>query len=49
MMETGRKIIPLRRIGQPDDVARAVLFVVSDMASFITATTVYADGGTTAF
>jgi NAD(P)-dependent dehydrogenase (short-subunit alcohol dehydrogenase family) len=49
MMETGRKIIPLRRIGQPDDVARAVLFVASDMASFITATTVYADGGTTAF
>ena len=27
MMENGRKIIPLRRIGKPDDVARAVLFL----------------------
>ncbi len=49
MMENGRRIIPLRRIGKPDDVARAVLFAASDMASFITATTIYADGGSTAF
>lgn len=49
MMDNGRRIIPLRRIGAPDDVARAVLFAASDLAAFVTATTVYADGGSTAY
>ena len=49
MMETGRKIIPLRRIGRPDDIARAVLFCASDLAAFMTATTVFADGGLSAY
>ena len=40
---------PLRRFGQPDDIARVVLFVVSDMAAFVTATTVFCDGGISAF
>lgn len=40
---------PLRRFGQPDDVARVVLFVVSDLAAFVTATTVFCDGGVSAF
>ena len=40
---------PLRRFGQPDDVARVVLFVASDMAAFVTATTVFCDGGISAF
>lgn len=38
-------MIPLRRIGQGDDVARAVLFAVSDLASFITGDTISVDGG----
>lgn len=37
--------IPLGRIGVPDDVARAALFLVSDAASFITGITVPVDGG----
>jgi NAD(P)-dependent dehydrogenase (short-subunit alcohol dehydrogenase family) len=41
--------IPLRRIGHPDDVARVVLFVASDLAEFVTATTVFCDGGVSAF
>jgi NAD(P)-dependent dehydrogenase (short-subunit alcohol dehydrogenase family) len=41
--------IPLRRFGQPDDVARAALFVASDLAAFVTATTVFCDGGVSAF
>jgi len=40
---------PLRRFGHPDDIARVVLFVASDMAAFVTATTVFCDGGISAF
>lgn len=36
---------PLRRVGQPVDVARAVRFLVSEEASFITAQTLHLDGG----
>jgi NAD(P)-dependent dehydrogenase (short-subunit alcohol dehydrogenase family) len=41
--------IPLRRFGQPDDVARVALFAASDLAAFVTATTVFCDGGVSAF
>jgi NAD(P)-dependent dehydrogenase (short-subunit alcohol dehydrogenase family) len=44
-----RSMVPLGRMGQPDDVARVVLFCVSDLAAFVTATTVFADGGVSAF
>ncbi len=37
--------LPLRRIGEPDDVARAVLFLVSDAAAWMTGETVVVDGG----
>ena len=37
--------IPLRRGGVPDDVAGAVLFLVSDLASFITGETTEINGG----
>lgn len=36
----------LRRIGQPEEVANAILFLASDEASFITGTTMVVDGGT---
>jgi NAD(P)-dependent dehydrogenase (short-subunit alcohol dehydrogenase family) len=38
-------LTPLRRIGSPDDVARAVEFVLSENASFITGQTLAVDGG----
>jgi len=37
--------IPLGRFGQPDDVARAALFLASDDASYITGHTLAVDGG----
>ena len=37
--------IPLKRMGQPEDVAKAVLFLVSDYASYITGQIVNVDGG----
>lgn len=38
-------MFPLGRIGQPEDVARATAFLLSDLASFVTGTTVTVDGG----
>lgn len=37
--------IPLRRLGKPEDVAEAAVFLVSPEASYITGVTLYVDGG----
>jgi glucose 1-dehydrogenase len=37
--------IPLKRLGQPSDVAEAVAFLASDKANYITGTTIFVDGG----
>jgi len=39
--------IPLNRIGEPKDVARMVVILVSDVASYLTGRTVFLDGGMT--
>jgi len=36
---------PLRRIGTPDDVAKAVLFLASDMSEWVTGACLVVDGG----
>jgi 3-oxoacyl-[acyl-carrier protein] reductase len=36
---------PLRRLADPRDVARVVLFYVSDLAGFVTGTNIAPDGG----
>ena len=43
--EVWSRITPLRRVGTPEDVAAAVLFLCSDRASFITGQTLGVDGG----
>jgi len=42
------KRIPVQRIGLPEDVARAVAFLISDDASFINGSIIHLEGGTLA-
>nr|WP_240790193.1 SDR family oxidoreductase [Roseomonas sp. HF4] len=37
--------VPLGRVGDPDEVASAAVFLASDEASFITGTELFVDGG----
>ena len=37
--------IPVRRFGEPDDVANVHLFLCSDLAAYITGQTIFVDGG----
>ncbi len=40
--------VPLKRMGRPEEIAQAIVFVASDKASFITGASFAADGGMTA-
>ena len=43
--EAVAKTVPLRRLGEPEDIAQAALFLASDWASWITGHTLVVDGG----
>jgi len=42
-------LIPYKRIGEPDDVAQAVVWLASDAADYVSGSTLYVDGGMTLY
>ncbi|NLW70452.1 MAG: 3-oxoacyl-ACP reductase FabG, partial [Eubacteriaceae bacterium] len=46
MVERLAAPIPLARLGEPEDIANAFLFLASDMASYVTGVVLSVDGGT---
>jgi glucose 1-dehydrogenase len=43
------KLIPSKRIGEPDDVARTAVWLASDESDYLQGTTIYIDGGMTLY
>jgi glucose 1-dehydrogenase len=43
------KLVPYGRIGEPEDIARACVWLASDAADYVTGTTLYVDGGMTLY
>ncbi len=43
--EKRRKEIPLKRLGKPEDIANACLFLASDMSNYVTGETINVNGG----
>ena len=42
-------MIPMKKVGDPVDVANAAVWLISNEASYITGTTLYIDGGITLY
>lgn len=43
------KLIPYRRVGEPDDIAQAAVWLASDASDYVTGATLYVDGGMTLY
>lgn len=43
------RLIPYRRVGDPEDIANAVTLLASDLLDYVVGTTIYVDGGMTLF
>jgi glucose 1-dehydrogenase len=43
------KLVPYKRIGEPDDIARAAVWLASDDSDYITGLNLYVDGGMTLY
>lgn len=43
------ELIPYGRLGEPDDIAKAAIWLASDEADYVTGTTLYVDGGMTLY
>jgi glucose 1-dehydrogenase len=43
------RLIPYKRIGEPEDIAQVAVFLASDMADYINGVTLFVDGGMTCY
>lgn len=43
------KLIPYGRDGEPPDIARAAVWLASDLSDYVNGTTLYVDGGMTLY
>jgi len=43
------KLVPYERIGEPEDIAQAVVWLASDASDYVTGTTLFVDGGMTLY
>jgi glucose 1-dehydrogenase len=43
------KLVPYKRIGEPEDIGRAAVWMASDDSDYITGATIYVDGGMTLY
>ena len=43
------KLVPYKRIGEPEDIAQVAVFLASDMADYINGVTLFVDGGMTCY
>ena len=42
-------LVPYNRIGEPEDIAHAAVWLASDYSDYVTGTTLFVDGGMTLF
>lgn len=45
VMEQMKMVVPLGRLGEPDEIAKAYLFLASDDANYVNGATLHVDGG----
>ena len=43
------KLVPYKRIGEPEDIGRAAVWLASDLSDYVTGTSLFVDGGMTLF
>jgi len=43
------KLIPVKRIGEPEEIGKAAVWLASDESDYVTGTTIYVDGGMTLY
>ena len=42
-------LVPYKRIGEPEDIGRAVVWLASDQADYVSGATIFVDGGMTLY